>query len=202
MYSWCQRGCHRRTPNSPHVSWVSRWRPLGSRFLSCFKVFSSQEAQQEKRHPGGWTPAGVPSMFCPRTHWPLNWTWQIVRAKGQAQHVLRTSLASEAGTWTPCGLLALLCSQRLSLLLSFPLPLPRRPSLHTSTVSHSPLSPGCLGAVPTLPHCSLHRNHPALPEHPTSSKHPVHIRGAPPRHVNVGLARCPLSDMGFLFLCS
>lgn len=81
-------------------------------------------------------------------------------------------------------------------------PPPRRPSLHTSTVSHSPLSPGCLGAVPTLPHCSLHRNHPALPEHPTSSKHPVHIRGAPPRHVNVGLARCPLSDMGFLFLCS
>lgn len=151
MYSWCQRGCHRRTPNSPHVSWVSRWRPLGSRFLSCFKVFSSQEAQQEKRHPGGWTPAGVPSMFCPRTHWPLNWTWQIVRAKGQAQHVLRTSLASEAGTWTPCGLLALLCSQRLSLLLSFPLP-PPPADLHStppqSLTPHFPqvvlgLSPPC-----------------------------------------------------------
>lgn len=180
MYSWCQRGCHRRTPNSPHVSWVSRWRPLGSRFLSCFKVFSSQEAQQEKRHPGGWTPAGVPSMFCPRTHWPLNWTWQIVRAKGQAQHVLRTSLASEAGTWTPCGLLALLCSQRLSLLLSFPLP-PSPPPTFTPHL-HS-LS------LPTFPRLSWGCPHPATLQ--PSQKPP-----RPPRAPNFFQApsshsRCP-----------
>lgn len=214
MYSWCQQRCHRRTPKrlflssspeaSPHVSWVSRWRSLGSRFLSCFKVFSSQEPKQEKKHPGGWTPAGVPIMFCTRTYWPFNWTWQIVRAKGQAQHVLRTSLASEAGTWTPCGLLALLCSQRLSLLLSFPLPPPPRANLHsTPPQSLTPHFPQVvLGLSPPCHIAAFTETTPPSPSTQLLPSTQFTFEVPHPRHVNVGLARCPLSDMGFLYLCS
>lgn len=89
---------------------------------------------------------------------------------------------------------------------SFPLsPVLPSSSLQPLTCHHFPS--GCLRAVPTLLHGSLHRNHPALPPppHPRTQSTQLlpknHFTCEIP-HTNVGLAECHLSDIHFLFLCS